>query len=62
MIARAATFCLVALVAVGARMDQLRVAHVRIKEKIEESEQGRFDWGYDVGGNKFELWEPPKGA
>lgn len=43
-----------------AMLDQLRAADVRIEEKIEESEQGRFGWGYDVEGNKFELWEPPK--
>jgi predicted enzyme related to lactoylglutathione lyase len=43
-----------------AMLDQLRAADIRIEEHIEESEQGRFGWGYDVEGNKFELWEPPK--
>ncbi len=41
-------------------MDQLRAADVRLEDHIEESEQGRFGWGYDLEGNKFELWEPPK--
>jgi predicted enzyme related to lactoylglutathione lyase len=45
-----------------AMMDQLRAADIRIEEHIEESEQGRFGWGYDVEGNKFELWEPPNTA
>jgi hypothetical protein len=40
-------------------MDQLRAADVRLEDHIEESEQGRFAWGYDLEGNKFELWEAP---
>jgi predicted enzyme related to lactoylglutathione lyase len=44
-----------------AMLDQLRAGDVRIDDKLEESEQGRFAWGYDLEGNKFELWEPPKG-
>jgi predicted enzyme related to lactoylglutathione lyase len=43
-----------------AMMDQLRAADVRLDDHIEESEQGRFGWGYDLEGNKFELWEPPQ--
>lgn len=41
-------------------LDQLRLADVRVDDKLEESEQGRFGWAYDLEGNKFELWEPPK--
>ncbi len=43
-----------------AMLDQLRAADVRVEDRIEESEQGRFGWAYDLEGNKFELWEPPK--
>ena len=41
-------------------LDQLRLADVRVDDKLEVSEQGRFGWAYDLEGNKFELWEPPK--
>jgi len=41
-------------------LDQLRLADVRVDDKLEESEQGRFGWAYDLEGSKFELWEPPK--
>ena len=38
-------------------LDQLRAADVRVEDRIEESEQGRFGWAYaDLEGNKFELW------
>ncbi len=43
-------------------LDQLRLADVRVDDKLEESEQGRFGWAYDLEGNKFELWEPPKAS
>lgn len=39
---------------------QLKDAGIKIDEKIDENEQGRFAWGYDPQGNKFELWEPKK--
>ncbi len=42
-----------------AMMDQLRAADVRIEEETQSSEQGKFGWGYDLEGNKFEMWEPP---
>lgn len=42
-----------------AMLNQLRAADVRVEDQIEESEQGRFGWAYDLEGNKFELWEPP---
>ena len=38
-----------------AMLDQLRAADVRVEDRIEESEQGRFGWAYDLEGNKFEL-------
>ena len=46
-------------VALGQRKKELRLADIRVEDNIEESEQGRFGWAYDVEGNKFELWEPP---
>jgi len=42
-----------------AMLAQLREAGVRIDDKIEESEFGRFGWIFDPDGNKIELWEPP---
>ncbi len=42
-------------------LDQLRAADIKVEDRIEESEQGRFGWAYDMEGNKFELWEPPAG-
>lgn len=38
---------------------QLRAAGVPMDERIEESDFGRFGWGMDPEGNRFELWEPP---
>ena len=38
---------------------QLRAAGIRVDDKIEESEDGRFGWAMDPEGNRFELWEPP---
>jgi hypothetical protein len=43
-----------------AMLDQLRAADVRVEDHVEESDQGRFGWAYDVEGNKFELWEAPQ--
>ena len=44
----------------GGILAQLRRGRVRVEEKIEESEYGRFAWATDPEGNRFELWEPPK--
>ncbi|HWP82481.1 MAG TPA: VOC family protein [Bacteroidota bacterium] len=41
-------------------LEQLRNEGVRIDEKREEAEYGKFAWIYDPDGNKIELWEPPK--
>jgi len=35
---------------------------VKVVEKIEESEYGKFGWAFDPEGNKFELWQPPEGC
>ncbi len=45
-----------------AMLQQLRAAGVRVDEKTEASEQGRFGWAWDPDGNRFELWEPPAGG
>jgi predicted enzyme related to lactoylglutathione lyase len=43
-------------------LEQLRQEGVRVDDKVEEYEYGRFGWIYDPDGNKIELWEPPNGA
>jgi catechol 2,3-dioxygenase-like lactoylglutathione lyase family enzyme len=42
-----------------AMLAQLRGAGVELDNKIEEHEYGRFAWGVDPDGNRFELWQPP---
>jgi predicted enzyme related to lactoylglutathione lyase len=41
-----------------ALLDTLRKEGVRVEDKIEEYEFGKFGWIYDPEGNKIELWEP----
>ncbi len=41
-------------------LEQLRKEGVKVDEKVEEYEYGKFGWIFDPGGNKIELWEPPK--
>ena len=43
-----------------ALLAQLSSEGVRIDEKREDHEYGRFAWIYDPEGNKIELWEPLK--
>ncbi len=43
-------------------LDALRAEGVRIDEKREDHDYGRFAWIYDLEGNKVELWEPPAGG
>ncbi len=40
-------------------LEQLRKAGVHVDDRIEEYAYGRFGWGTDPEGNRFELWEPP---
>ena len=42
-----------------AMLAQLRAAGVRVDDKIDESEYGRFGWVIDPDGNRIELWQPP---
>jgi len=39
-------------------LEQLRKEGVRVEEKIQEEEYGRFAWLMDPEGNRIELWEP----
>lgn len=45
-----------------ALLAELSQAGVRIDEKREDTEYGRFAWIMDPEGNRIELWEPPAGA
>jgi quinol monooxygenase YgiN/catechol 2,3-dioxygenase-like lactoylglutathione lyase family enzyme len=37
---------------------KLRAAGVRVDEKIDDYDFGRFGWAMDPEGNRIELWEP----
>lgn len=39
-------------------LNGLRAAGVKVDDKTEEYEYGRFGWCYDPDGNKIELWQP----
>lgn len=39
----------------------LRAEGVKVEDKVDESEYGKFAWVIDPEGNKLELWEPPAG-
>jgi predicted enzyme related to lactoylglutathione lyase len=41
-----------------AMLAQLRAAGVPVEEKVDDDPNGRFGWGTDPEGNRFELWEP----
>ena len=45
-----------------ALLELLRAEGVKIEEKREEHEYGKFAWIMDPEGNRIELWEPPKGT
>lgn len=40
---------------------RLRAEGVDVDDRRADSEFGRFGWGFDAEGNRFELWEPPLG-
>jgi len=44
----------------GAFLEALRKAGVRVDPQMEDSPYGRFGWITDPEGNRIELWEPPK--
>jgi len=41
-------------------LDQLRKEGVRVDDKIEEYDYGKFGWIMDPEGNRIELWEPTR--
>jgi catechol 2,3-dioxygenase-like lactoylglutathione lyase family enzyme len=45
---------------VEAMIAQLRAAGVRVEEKIDDTDFGRFGWAYDPEGNRLEFWQPKK--
>jgi hypothetical protein len=38
----------------------LRAEGCQVDDRVESSEFGRFGWVMDIGGNRLELWEPPR--
>lgn len=43
-----------------AMLAQLREAHARVDDEIQEMEGvGLFSWVHDPEGNRIELWQPP---
>lgn len=42
-------------------LDALEAEGVKVDERREKSEFGRFGWVTDPDGNRIELWEPPEG-
>ncbi len=44
-----------------ALLAQLRKEGVKVEDKVEEMEFGRFGWITDSEGNRVELWEPAAG-
>ena len=45
-----------------AMLAQLREAGANVEDRVEEDENGRFGWATDPEGNRFELWQPRRGA
>jgi predicted enzyme related to lactoylglutathione lyase len=41
-----------------AMLAQLRAAGVKVDDKVEDYDFGRFGWATDPEGNRFELWQP----
>jgi predicted enzyme related to lactoylglutathione lyase len=41
-----------------AMLAQLRAAGVRVEDRVEDYDYGRFGWAVDPDGNRFELWQP----
>jgi predicted enzyme related to lactoylglutathione lyase len=44
-----------------AALRRLRSVGASVAPRIEEDDYGRFAWGVDPEGNRFELWEPAPG-
>lgn len=39
-------------------LSQLKAANVWVDEHVEDGDYGKFGWGMDPEGNRFELWQP----
>jgi predicted enzyme related to lactoylglutathione lyase len=44
-----------------AALRRLRAAGATVGPEIDEDDYGRFAWGVDPEGNRFELWQPAPG-
>lgn len=44
-----------------AALRRLRQAGAAVSAEIDEDDYGRFAWGVDPEGNRFELWQPAPG-
>jgi predicted enzyme related to lactoylglutathione lyase len=42
----------------AAMLAHLRSAGVKVDDRVEDTEYGRFGWATDPDGNRFELWQP----
>jgi predicted enzyme related to lactoylglutathione lyase len=49
------------VVDLDALLEQLRDAGVEVEGPVDD-ENGRFGWGTDPDGNRFELWQPKPGS
>ena len=45
-----------------ALLEILRAEGVKVDDRREDSEYGRFAWITDPEGNRIELWQPPEGT
>jgi len=43
-------------------LKKLKSEGVKVDEKVEEYDYGKFGWVTDPEGNRMELWEPPASA
>lgn len=46
---------------IEAALRRLREAGATVAREIDEDDYGRFAWGVDPEGNRFELWQPAPG-
>jgi len=46
---------------IEAALRRLREAGASVSSEIDEDDYGRFGWGVDPEGNRFELWQPAPG-
>ncbi len=44
-----------------AALRRLREAGASVSPEIDEDDYGRFAWGVDPEGQRFELWQPAPG-